>query len=80
MPDAEDGAEAEHADRLEVVGEEVGLPIAASKERGKSLLGDRGDEIVDIGRDDPRLVALIEAATQLKVPLAVHRHEGGTAE
>jgi hypothetical protein len=80
VTDAEDGAKAQDTDRLEVVGEEVRTAVAARQQRCEGLRCDRRDEVVDVCRDDPRLVTLVEASAQLKVPFTVHRHEGWPAE
>ena len=70
--------EAEHADRLEVLGHQLGR--AAGREAVEQLVGDRLDQPVDVGVDDARAELRVDRRAQLLVHGAVAGEHRGAAE
>jgi hypothetical protein len=77
---AQHGAEAQHRDGLEVARHQLGPPVGSGEHGVECGLGDRSDEVVDVRRDDPRLVLRIQAAPEVEMYRAVDRQDRRPAE
>ena len=74
----EHGAQAQHGDRFEVAGHQLGL-VPAGEPIGR-LFGDRAHQVVDVAVDVLRTVLGVEAAPQFQMGRAVDGQDGRRAE